>query len=261
MPEWMKESSTSFEPNKKETFMLKNRKGILFLLNKFQVSGKRNKTILSDIHPAIQLISTFLLIVLISTAQKVLVLWLLGIYLGMLLLVEKPTILRNIVKKASILILMPLIIYLPIFFLGQFSLLFIVHLFFLAIVISQYMETTNMNQFIAALKIFHFPNIILLQLDITIKYIFFFGNLLIQLLAAVEARAVGGNIQLSTGSNLISLISLKSFTYGKKLDMVMEARGYTGQYYRVKQPLKTKDFLVSIVYLLFFGGLLYLGRN
>lgn len=30
MPEWMKESSTSFEPNKKETFMLKNRKGILF---------------------------------------------------------------------------------------------------------------------------------------------------------------------------------------------------------------------------------------
>lgn len=41
----------------------------------------------------------------------------------------------------------------------------------------------------------------------------------------------------------------------------MEARGYTGQYYRVKQPLKTKDFLVSIVYLLFFGGLLYLGRN
>ena len=233
MPEWMKESSTSFEPNKKETFMLKNRKGILFLLNKFQVSGKRNKTILSDIHPAIQLISTFLLIVLISTAQKVLVLWLLGIYLGMLLLVEKPTILRNIVKKASILILMPLIIYLPIFFLGQFSLLFIVHLFFLAIVISQYMETTNMNQFIAALKIFHFPNIILLQLDITIKYIFFFGNLLIQLLAAVEARAVGGNIQLSTGSNLISLISLKSFTYGKKLDMVMEARGYTGQYYRV----------------------------
>ena len=94
-----------------------------------------------------------------------------------------------------------------------------------------------------------------------IKYIFFFGNLLIQLLAAVEARAVGGNIQLSTGSNLISLISLKSFTYGKKLDMVMEARGYTGQYYRVKQPLKTKDFLVSIAYLLFFGGLLYLGRN
>ena len=67
---------------------------------------------------------------------------------------------------------MPLIIYLPIF-LGQFSLLFIVHLF-LAIVISQYMETTNMNQFIATLKIFHFPNIILLQLDITIKYIFFF---------------------------------------------------------------------------------------
>ena len=117
-----------------------------------------------------------------------------------------------------------------------------------------------MNQFIAALKIFHFTNIILLQLDITIKYIFFFGNLLIQLLAAVEARAVGGNIQLSTGSNLISLISLKSFTYGKKLDMV-KARGYTGQYYRVKQPLKTKDFLVSIVYLLFFGGLLYLGRN
>ena len=116
MPEWMKESSTSFEPNKKETFMLKNRKGILFLLNKFQVSGKRNKTILSDIHPAIQLISTFLLIVLISTTQKVLVLWLLGIYLSMLLLVEKLTILRNIVKKASILILMPLIIYLPIFF-------------------------------------------------------------------------------------------------------------------------------------------------
>ncbi|PQG71488.1 energy-coupling factor transporter transmembrane component T, partial [Enterococcus faecalis] len=125
----------------------------------------------------------------------------------------------------------------------------------------QYMETTNMNQFIAALKIFHFPNIILLQLDITIKYIFFFGNFLNQLLAAVEARAVGGNIQLSTGSNLISLISIKSFTYGEKLDMVMEARGYTGQYYRVKQPLKTKDFLVSIAYLLFFGGLLYLGRN
>lgn len=114
-----------------------------------------------------------------------------------------------------------------------------------------------MNQFIAALKIFHFPNIILLQLDITIKYIFFFGNLLIQLLAAVEARAVGGNIQLSTGSNLISLISLKSFTYGKKLDMVMEARGYTGQYYRVKQPLKTKDFWLVLPIFYFSGVALF----
>lgn len=37
----------------------------------------------------------------------------------------------------------------------------------------------------------------------------------------------------------------------------MEARGYTGQYYRVKQPLKTKDFLVSIAYLLFSGVALF----
>ena len=58
MPEWMKESSTSFEPNKKKPLCLKIEKES-FLLNKFQVSGKRNKTILSDIHPAIQLISTF----------------------------------------------------------------------------------------------------------------------------------------------------------------------------------------------------------
>ena len=58
MPEWMKESSTSFEPNKKKPLCLKSKRNP-FLLNKFQVSGKRNKTILSDIHPAIQLIVLF----------------------------------------------------------------------------------------------------------------------------------------------------------------------------------------------------------
>ena len=42
--------------------------------------------------------------------------------------------------------------------------------------------------------------------------------------------------------------------------MVMEARGYTGQYYRVKQPLKRKIFGL-VLPIFYFSGLLYLGRN
>ena len=55
---------------------------------------------------------------------------------------------------------------------------------------------------LAALKGLHFPDLVLLQLDITIKYIDVFGKQLMDLLKGIEARSFGGNHRFRIGSNI-----------------------------------------------------------
>lgn len=260
MPDWLKETQVEFTPNKKEAFLIKNQKGLLFLLRKFQKKEESAENPLRTIHPTVRLLTVFFLIILISLTRQVIVLWLIGLYLGGLLLLLDPVSLRLVCKKAGLLLVMPLVIYLPTLLFNQGSHLFLLRLPLLSITLANYTETTSVYELLVTLKRLHLPNVILLQLDITIKYIYLFGHLLLEMLQAVEARAVGGKIKLAVGSNLIGLIYLKAIAYGKQLDRAMTARCFTGEYYGVRQPLRKKDQLFVLAHSMLFIGLLWIGR-
>lgn len=259
MPDWMKETQVDFTPNKKEAFLIKNQKGLLFLLQKFQKSEAQTENPLRSIHPTVRFLTVFFLILLISLTKQIVVLWVIGLYLGGLLLLVDPASLKNVLKKAILLLLMPLIVYLPTLFFSQGSHLFLLRLPLLSLALANYTETTSVYELLTTLKRLHLPNVVLLQLDITIKYIYLFGHLLLDMLQAVEARAVSGNIKLAVGSNLIGLIYLKAVAYGQQLDRAMTARCFTGEYYDSRQPLRKKDQLFVAAHSLLFILLLCVG--
>ena len=80
--------------------------------------------------------------------------------------------------------------------------LFLFRLPLIAVAIAYYSETSTISEMLAALKGLHFPDLVLLQLDITIKYIDVFGKQLMDLLKGIEARSFGGNHRFRIGSNI-----------------------------------------------------------
>ena len=88
------------------------------------------------------------------------------------------------------LLIFPLVLYLPHLLLSGGQSLFLFRLPLIAVAIAYYSETSTISEMLAALKGLHFPDLVLLQLDITIKYIDVFGKQLMDLLKGIEARAL-----------------------------------------------------------------------
>lgn len=75
------------------------------------------------------------------------------------------------------------------------------------------------------MKKLRFPDLVLLQLDITVKYIYiFWTNAFVAILKAIEARAVGRYLKFQVGSNIWGMLYIKAVEYGKEPQHAMEAR-------------------------------------
>lgn len=64
----------------------------------------------------------------------------------------------------------------------------------IAVAIAYYSETSTISEMLVALKGLHFPDLVLLQLDITIKYIDVFGKQLMDLLKGLKHEALAATI-------------------------------------------------------------------
>lgn len=260
MPDWLKENETSFTPGKKETFLIKNQKGLLFILAKF-TSGTHSKNRFSVVHPMVRLVILLTLILLTSLTKSFLVLWLIALYLGGLLLFLPAFDLRKVLQRALILSVMPFFIYLPTLIFFQSQPLFLLRLPLVTTAVSLFAASTDAFEFLSTLKSLRLPDVVLLQLDITIKYIYFFGHLLLEMLKAIRARAVGNQLKLALGTSLFGIIYLKALAYGRQLNWAMEARCFNGEYFQLKRQLTKQDQLTVLAHFLLFIGLIYLGGN
>lgn len=258
MPEWLNSSNNYVVTDKKSTFLMKNQKGLLFILEKFDRVPEENNP--SALHPALSFLTTFAFLLLLSLTRNPLILWFCGLYLiGRLLLLPQKK-LRHVLGKSLILIAMPLLVYLPSLLMNQANLLFLLRLPLIACLISQYIETTTTYELLCLLKRWHFPNIVLFQLDITIKYIYLLAKVMLNMIKGITVRHVGNRrIKMDLGTNVIALIYLRSLDYGEKLQQAMEARGFDGTYHAQKIPFKKNDYLYGISQVLLFSVIFLIG--
>ncbi|MGM0302861.1 hypothetical protein IGI66_002511 [Enterococcus sp. AZ048] len=259
MPDWLtSQNEDALLLDKKNSFLMKNQKGLLFILEKFDHGSERSAA--SAIHPSLRFLSTLALLLIVSLSQKMLVLWICGLYIfsGLLFFSQKD--LKKILGKSVLLSAMPFLIYLPSLLLHQGTFLFLIRVPLIACLISQYTETATTYELLSLLKRWYLPNIVLFQLDITIKYIYILAKVMVHMMKGISARHVGNQqVKLYLGTNVIALIYLRSLDYGKKLQQAMEARGFNGTYPTHKLALKKIDYVyiltqVMLLFVLFFIG-------
>ena len=169
------------------------------------------------------------------------------------------SILVRTLKKTILLLVFPIIIYLPHLLFSGGQPLFLLRLPLIALAIAYYSETSTISEMLAALKGLHFPDLVLLQIDITIKYIDVFGKQLMDLLKGIEARSFGGNHRFRIGSNIWGILYLKAIRYGEELTQAMEARCFVGEYVKSSQSFTWKDWLALISLVAVILGQILLG--
>jgi cobalt/nickel transport system permease protein len=136
MPDWLtSQNEDALLLDKKNSFLMKNQKGLLFILGKFDHRSERSAA--SAIHPSLRFLSTLALLLIVSLSQKMLVLWICGLYIfsGLLFFSQKD--LKKILGKSVLLSAMPFLIYLPSLLLHQGTFLFLIRVPLIACLISQ----------------------------------------------------------------------------------------------------------------------------
>lgn len=243
MPEWLEatDSGTEGKIRGREHFLIRNRSALEAVINSF--SSERFELRFLSLHPTTLLLSTFLLIISISLSQKMLYFWVLALVFGSFLIFMPSDKLRKILEKTLLLSVLPFLVYLPALFLGRGTLLFIVRIPLILLVVSLYAELSSLPDFIQALKQLHFPDVLLVQLDITLKYIFTFSQILVDMLKAIEVRSNANAFSFKLGTSIWGILYLKARRYGTDLQKAMEARGFVGHYYASRKKLALKDYL------------------
>ena len=228
LPDWISEERPVVAKVGRNNFLIRNRHHLEALLQKFETHPLK---VASVFHPTAKLLSSlFLLLVSVGISRNLIVLWIVALFLGAgVAFLPHSVFVEDFEKNCSVVESFPLVLYLPHLLLSGGQSLFLFRLPLIAVAIAYYSKTSTISEMLVALKGLHFPDLVLLQLDITIKYIDVFGKQLMDLLKGIEARSFGGNHRFRIGSNIWGILYLKAIRYGEELTQAMEARCFVGR--------------------------------
>lgn len=181
-----------------------------------------------DSSPWFRVCSLLLTTLLVLLSQNVIFLWAVSlIILGQIAFFPGNAILV-IIKKYFKLILFTLIFILPSVFLSHKAdlALFLMRIGTLLLALAYFSGTTSWQQFILALKQLHFPSVLILTLDITVKYCYLAGIYLQESLYSIRFKTLGQKASLHLLGNLIGELYLSLKQRMNDLYQAMVLRGY-----------------------------------
>ncbi|MDF2909333.1 MAG: energy-coupling factor transporter transrane protein EcfT [Sporolactobacillus laevolacticus] len=110
------------------------------------------------------------------------------------------------------------------------------------------MLTTSWHALIAALKLFRVPDLFILILDITLKYIVIFSDFTLNMFYALKLRSVGKNAKKAAPvAGIAGTLFLKSKEMSEDLYDAMVCRGFSGHYAtQVKRQWHWMDTACSV---------------
>lgn len=230
IPKWLLSADDYTPSADKEAFLRKTIYAILAKLTflREQPIIKR-KSLLS---PPAKLALLFLTVILVVSAQKLTFpLLILAINVIFLAFLDGKRIIA-ILKPAIIATLFATIIILPSIFLGNSRIFYLPCKIFITVSLLAYLtQTMPFYQMSRALRYFHIPNIFILVLDITLRYIVLLGDTTIALLTSMRLRCVGkNNTKYQNLAAILGTTFLKSQEYAKGTYNAMLCRCFTGEY-------------------------------
>lgn len=232
MPEWMlKDERYSPQPDK-ETFINKSILSLLSILSKIKTQDKINKS-KYEMNAALKVAFTFILLILLSISKSFIFVIVINVYLLVTLSSMEAKEILKILRVSFVTASFTFFILLPAALWGNsFSSIMITSKVFATITaVNILSHSTRWSSITSALKRFFIPDIFILVLDITIKYIVMLGDFALNMFYALKLRSVGKNkSKYASLSGVGGTMFIKSKEMAEEMYSAMECRGFTGEY-------------------------------
>ncbi len=262
MTEWLKKKDWYYPPEDRDVFIDKSILSVLTMLSGIRWAGKPENGIIYRIDATLKFIFTFIIILLLSLSQNP----------GFILLCDSYIILtlgllciKDIKRTAAVIIaagIFTALILLPSAVMGNMhnSIILLLKISGSLTAVNILANSTKWSRLTRSMKFIKLPDIFILILDITIKYIFILGEYSINMLYALRIRSIGKNDRKHQSlSNLMGALFLKSKEMAGLTYSAMECRGFDGRYLSVwKYRMKPEDAVYLGINCLIAGLFFYL---
>lgn len=263
IPSWLIEEDAYIPLKDKDSFINKSIKAFLKLLSNIRSQGyiKPSKY---RVNAILKTLFTFILLILISVTRSFGFLMVVIIYLLAALSMLPGYKIIKTLKISLFATIFTLFIMFPATLInGSYStVLMTIKVFAAVSAVNILSQSTRWTSITGSLKGFYIPDIFILVLDITIKYLVLLGDFSLNMLYALKLRSVGkNNNKYSSLSGIAGTMFIKSKEMSEEMYHAMECRGFSGEYHK-ESHLKFTFFdlfyvLINIGIILIF---LYFGR-
>lgn len=263
MPEWLLKKDSYIPSTEKNNFITKSILSILKMLTKFKYNAVYEEDRFG-INTITKLLSAFLLIILVSLSRSFGFLIIVDVYLLLIISALKVREIVHIFKMAAVVSFFSFIILLPSMLMGNInnSIMIVIKTLTTVTAVNIVSSISQWNDITKTLKLFFVPDIFILVLDITIRYIVIFGEFSLNMLYALKLRSIGKNKNKTTSaSGIIGTMFIKSKEMAEDMYGAMECRGFTGDYkLHRKYRFRLNDILWIIINIGFLASYFYFVR-
>lgn len=263
IPDWLKERDNYIPQTDKDTFVNKSILSVFRIIARIKLQDSLNIVKLR-INVTLRVLFTFLLILQVSVTRSFLFVVIVNVYLLVLLSVTDADRLVRILKMSFGVTLFTAIIMLPAVFFGNSysSIMITTKVFATITAMGLLSHSVKWNEITKALKRFYVPDLFILILDITIKYIYLLGEFTLSMLYALKLRSVGKNNNKYTSmAGIAGNMFLQSKEMAEDMYHAMECRGFSGEYHRYsRSKLIWADYFYIALNIGFIVLFIYFGR-
>ncbi len=263
MPEWMIKEEDYVPDKDRDGFIGKSILSILGILSriKSQGSGNAGRYI---VDANLKVVFTLVLVLLVSLAKSSTFVVVVIVYLIVVLSLQDAGTIVRVLRVSLIMAVFTFVMLLPAMVWGRGSnaAMLTGKVFATVTAVNLLSRTTRWNDITGALRSLHVPDIFILVLDITIKYIVLLGEFSLNMLYALKLRSVGkdrGKYQSISG--IAGSMFVKSREMAEDMYSAMECRGFTGEYKisgRIRLGLADYAYILANIGIAF--TFIYLGR-
>lgn len=256
MTDWLLKDENYIPPKDKDAFIDKSILSLLNVLSRIKTQNVSNKD-LFRINALFKVAFTFVLVLLLSVSKNYTFVVVITVYLLAVLSMMRGEDIIRILKISLVMTVFTFIILLPAAWAGNWysSVMIPSKVFATVTAVNILSHSTKWNAITNALKRFFIPDIFILVLDITIKYIVMLGDFSLNMLYSLKLRSVGKNkSKYSSLSGIAGILFIKSREMAEEMYSAMECRGFTGEY-RVHSRFEFS--FADLIYILLNGGIIF----
>ena len=263
MPEWLLKAENYQAQADRDTFIEKSILALLSVLARIRRQGG-SKSHQVALNPALKMAVAFILIVLLSLSRSFTFVVIVNVYMIALLSMMEAEAIIKILKVSAVMAVFTFVILIPALLMGNTysSMMLTAKVLATVMAVNMLSHSTKWHDLTNALKTFYVPDMFILVLDITIKYIVLLGDFSLNMLYALKLRSVGRNKSKYTSlSGIAGTLFIKSKEMAEEMYAAMECRGFTGEY-KVNRKFKFAwaDALFAVFNSSFMFLYFYLGR-
>lgn len=263
VPEWLIKNDNYIPQTDRDTFVNKSILSVFKVISRIKMQDSVTASN-ARINAPLKVFFTFMLLLLVSITRSFVFVIIVNVYLLLLLSIVDADNLVKILKMSLGVTLFTAIIMMPAMLWGNgYSCIMITTKVFATITAMGLLShTTKWNAITESLKRVHIPDMFILILDITIKYMYMLGEFSLNMLYALKLRSVGRNKNKYTSiAGIAGTLFLQSKEMAEDMYHAMECRGFSGEYH-IYNKLKFK--WIDYVYIAINIGLvvmfIYFGR-